>query len=526
MNKKFIIGGIMFWAGLSGYMGLRVLESYTEDAVYAVLSVVPAQAQEIRYSFLDDSLRLKGVEYEIPDEKVVHKGTIESVEVKKFHRKIMYVKPQMPPYHADELPRVGESFTFTGIVDRIHEGHTVIESRISTIQVDGWYQRVGMVLDQLARKGAGKDFFEELFRTRVDGLKAEQIDVSVKTPSMDKAAKIHIDSIDLPKGIRVPRGTEQNTPIDVVLERVRLAQGEASASAGRLELRALRAPEPEQLGRLAELSRSVRDGKSAAPEEFTKLLMDSYAKYPPFGLFSLYNVNLRPDAKAEPVTVGSASYALRYEGDGYADSAKCSDLHLRPSFFGELSGVVSRFAPEGIRLNAVSDSTHSSKGLSTNAVYELPGLGRLEGSSELAGDFIQLEKLSMLGELVNSDPLALLGKIQLNKLQLRYADSGLMGLGFAAAAQELGRAPEQLAQEAQIMVNVMIKDGNPLLAKLGTALDEQLKAPGEMELELRSSEGVNAAELMQTLLASPQDFPLTVKSRPGQKALFETGEGK
>ena len=50
MNKKFIIAGVMFWASLSGYMGLRVLESYTEDAVYAVLSVIPAQAQEIRYS--------------------------------------------------------------------------------------------------------------------------------------------------------------------------------------------------------------------------------------------------------------------------------------------------------------------------------------------------------------------------------------------------------------------------------------------------------------------------------------------
>ena len=34
MNKKYIVGGLIFWVGVSGYMGLRILESYTEDAVF------------------------------------------------------------------------------------------------------------------------------------------------------------------------------------------------------------------------------------------------------------------------------------------------------------------------------------------------------------------------------------------------------------------------------------------------------------------------------------------------------------
>lgn len=104
MNKKYLVGGLIFWAGLSGYMGLRILESYTEDAVYAALSAVPAQAQEIKFSFLNSSLTLKNVEYEIPDEKAIHKGTIEHVELKGFNRKIMFVKPDMPPYQAAEPP--------------------------------------------------------------------------------------------------------------------------------------------------------------------------------------------------------------------------------------------------------------------------------------------------------------------------------------------------------------------------------------------------------------------------------------
>ena len=72
MNKKYIVGGLIFWAGVSGYMGLRILESYTEDAVFAALSAVPAQAQEIKYSFLSNTLSLKGVEYELPDDKIMH----------------------------------------------------------------------------------------------------------------------------------------------------------------------------------------------------------------------------------------------------------------------------------------------------------------------------------------------------------------------------------------------------------------------------------------------------------------------
>lgn len=525
MNKKFIIGGIMFWAGLSGYMGLRVLESYTEDAVYAVLSVIPAQAQEIRYSFLDDSLRLKGVEYEIPDEKVVHKGSIESVEVTKFHRKIMYVKPVMPPYDADELPRVGETFKFTGIVDRIHEGNTVVESRIDSVEMKGWYQRVGMVLDRLARKGAGAEFFEELFRTRIDELKASQIDVSVVAPSLEAPVRMHIDQIDVPGGIRAPRGEEKNTPVHLVLDRLTFGQKEASASVGRLELRALRAPQPEQLGRLVELARAIREGRKETAE-LSALLVESYEKFPPFGLFSLYDLRVKPDNASEPLTVSSASYALTYEGDGYTDSLKCKDLHVRPETFGDLSGVVKRFAPDGIRLDVTSDSQCNSKTLSTKVSYDLPGLGRFEGASDMAGDFISLKKFSLLGELVDFAPQSLLEKVQINRISARYADSGLMGLGLAAAAQELGVTPEQLVAEARATADAMAKDSNSVLAQLGKVLQEQLQHPGEVSLEMVPKECMSIGKLAETLFVSPQDFPLTVTSRPGQKALFEASEGK
>ena len=349
MRKQFIIGGLVFWASVSGYMGLRVLESYTEDAVYAVLSVVPAQAQEIRYNFLTDDLRVTGIEYEIPHDTVVHRGTIESVEISKFHRKIMYVKPHMPPYDADELPRVGENFKIRGIVDRIHEGHSVLETKIGEVDMVNWYQRVGMVLDHFARKGVGEAFFEELLRTRVDELSASDVQMTLNDPSMKATLSLRADRITLPGGIPAPRGLDRTTPVNVVLERVSFAQGEASASAGRIDGLGLRMPEPDKLARIAEFSRAVREGKNEALSEELMLTLDTcWDKYAPFGSAALQNVIVKPGKDAETMKSPSVSCAMKREGDAWKLNAKGFEAE---SGLGELfEDAVKLFVPKGLNL--------------------------------------------------------------------------------------------------------------------------------------------------------------------------------
>lgn len=349
MRKQFIIGGLVFWASVSGYMGLRVLESYTEDAVYAVLSVVPAQAQEIRYNFLTDDLRVTGIEYEIPHDTLVHKGSIESVEISKFHRKIMYVKPQMPPYHADELPRVGETFKIRGIVDRIHEGHSVLETRIGEVDMVNWYQRVGMVLDHFARKGVGEAFFEELFRTRVEELSASQIEMTLNDPALKAPLSLRADRVSVPGGIPAPRGNERTTAVNMVLERVSFAQGEASASAGRIDGLGLRMPEPDKFARIAELSRAIREGKADALSEELFLTLDTcWDKYAPFGSVALQNVIVEPGKDAEPVKAPSVSCVLKREGDAWKLDAKGFEAGsgLRKLF----EDAVNLFVPKGLNL--------------------------------------------------------------------------------------------------------------------------------------------------------------------------------
>ena len=349
MRKQFIIGGLVFWASVSGYMGLRVLESYTEDAVYAVLSVVPAQAQEIRYNFLTDDLRVTGIEYEIPHDTIVHRGTIESVEISKFHRKIMYVKPKMPPYNADELPRVGENFKIRGIVDRIHEGHSVLETRIGEVDMANWYQRVGMVLDHFARKGVGEAFFEELLRTRVEELSASGLEMTLSDPSLKAPLSLRADRVTLPGGIPAPRGLDRTAPVNVVLERVSFAQGEVSASAGRIDGMALRMPEPDKLARIAELSRAIRDGKPEAQSEELLLTLDTcWDKYAPFGSIALQNVLVKPGKGAEAITSPTASCALKREGDVWKTSTKGFEAE---SGLGKLfEDAVKLFVPKGLKL--------------------------------------------------------------------------------------------------------------------------------------------------------------------------------
>ena len=353
MRKQFIIGGLVFWASVSGYMGLRVLESYTEDAVYAVLSVVPAQAQEIRYNFLTDDLRVTGIEYEIPHDTVVHKGTIESVEISKFHRKIMYVKPHMPPYNADELPRVGENFKIRGIVDRIHEGHSVLETKIGEVDMANWYQRVGMVLDHFARKGVGEAFFEELLRTRVEELSASNLEMTLNDPSLKAPLSLRADRFSMPGGIPAPRGLDKTTPVNVVLERVSFAQGEASASAGRIDGLGLRVPEPDKLARIAELSRAIQEKKDEALSEDLFLTLDTcWDKYAPFGSVSLQNVIVNPGKDAEPVKASGVTCALKREGDAWQLNTKGFEAGSGLSRLFE--DAVKLFAPKGLKLDTGS----------------------------------------------------------------------------------------------------------------------------------------------------------------------------
>lgn len=349
--------------------------------------------------------------------------------------------------------------------------------------------------------------------------------MTLTDPSMEAPFSMRADLVSVPGGIPAPRGVEKTTPVNVVVDRISFAQGELSGSVGRVDVQALRAPEPAKLARLVELSRAIREGK-ADSEELTSTLTTSWDKFSPFGFMGLQNIIINPGKDEQPVTASSASYALKREGDVWSDSFKCSGLQVKPGLFDGMEEVVKRFAPEGLKLDITSDSRSDSSSVNTESSYSVAGLGKLTTTTALEGEFGKLRKLCLNGDIAELDPFALASDLKVQKIKAHYSDSGLLPLVFSAVAADADMSPAVLTQEASALLAGLPKDGNGTLNKLGAALGQQLLAPGELELEIVPQKAMTVHELTQLLLTNPASIPLKVESRAGAKPMQEYFSGK
>lgn len=536
MNKKYIAGGLVFWAGLSGYMGLRILESYTEDAVFAALSAVPAQAQEIRYSFLNNTLSLKGVEYELPDEAVMHKGTIESVEVKGFNRKCMFVKPSMPAYDADTLPIVAESISATGIVDKVHVGNTQMEQRIADVQVNGWYQRLGMLLDQRSRHKGEVSFFEELYRCRLDGLEVNDVRSVISDPELPVPVKVDMEKVALARGIAAPRGEAKVSPLSLYVAGVRFSGDRFSGGLQRMDVKDLLLPSPELMADLVAMQNAdgapegaAADGENAALSQEERLeaavaeLYEYYVKNLPVSLFGLQGlkVSLSEGPESMGIAVNGFSYTQAMEGEDVTKSSTdVSRLHLTLPRGGEpLLAVFSRYAPEGFVLNMKADIRTGKNDIVSTARYELEGLGGLEGECVYSGDLAALETMPLL--LSEDAYLEAMQKLQLKKLSAVYRDSGLLPLALEVFALEDSGSPEEYAAMAVQIGREVERMPGSMFAELGKLMREQFTAPGEMSVAFTSETPRSFMELLSMALMDPASLPFSFGSTPGTKPLAE-----
>ncbi len=536
MNKKYIVGGLVFWAGLSGYMGLRILESYTEDAVFAALSAVPAQAQEIRYSFLNNTLSLKGVEYELPDDKIMHKGTIESVEVTGFNRKCMFVKPNMPAYDPDALPVVAESVTATGIVDNVHVGQTRVEQRVGEAKLRGWYQRLGMLLDQHSQHNGEASFFEELYRCRLDGLELRNIAAVISDPDT-QPVRLEAAGFELPKGVRAPRGMENVSPVSVRISGVRFAGGNFAGALQQLDLEDVLLPEPAVT---AEFLRLNREADASDPGEMAGSVVDAlsdrmlvlmaknYEDRVPVartamqgGVFTTWESSGggKSGGASLSVSLKSLNHALSMTEKGsFKTTTSLSGLNFKlPDFMGS-NAIISRYAPDGLTLNMTSDALAGDTELSGKARYELEGLGVLEGDIDMSGDIRALRKATMEG--VSDDVLeSLMENLRLGRLNLIYRDSGLVPMGMELAARWKFKNPEEFLQNSVAVLKAFEHSPESPVQELCRALSEQLSMPGEFTMTVAPKQPMNFAEALALASVDPDELPVTFTSKPGTKPL-------
>lgn len=540
MNKKYIVGGLIFWAGLSGYMGLRILESYTEDAVFAALSAVPAEAQEIRYSFLTNTLTLKGVEYELPDDKIMHKGSIERVEVTGFNRKCMFVKPDMPAYDPDTLPIVAESIHAEGIVDKLHFDQTQVEQRIADVQLLGWYQRLGMFLDQHRQHNGELSYYEELYRYRLDGLEVSNVAVTVTEPDMEPL-NVNIDKLALSEGVRAPRSEEKVAPVSMYLSGVRFSGKDSSGEmisggAQRLEVRDVLLPDPAVMVELSGINKALdaadldtEAGSMEFENQLTRLVtvfQQNYEKKVPFSRMGMQGARLEltggsaaaenAGKKMAAIALNGFDYtqALTAEGD-VRSTASLNALKLDVPELNE-DPIIARYAPEGFVLNMSGESVSGDDSIEGKGRYELKGLGELEGSLAILGDVKALQNWSGAGDVT---PEELMQKLQLKNLNLVYRDSGLLAMVVELMARKDGRSPEDLLVEASQMLAMTSQVPNRAAQQLGTALTEQLSMPGEFAMALEPAAPISFLDLFTMVMMGSDNLPVTFSSKAGPKAL-------
>ena len=518
MNKKVIVAGLLvFWTGVAGYMGMRILESYAEDAVQAALSAIPATAEEVKFSFLDKNLSIKGVSYEIPDERIQRKGTIESVEVKGFNRKILYVLPKMAAYAPDELPKVADSVSLKGLSETSHVGYEIMTRKVEHMEIKNWHQRLGLVLDQYSRYGVGEKFFEEVFRCSVEDVTFSNADISIKSDSTSVPLTVRIAQGNTPGGIKAPRLGTFVSPVSFRLKGITFSGDGFHGSLGSLEIRDIMSPEPKYLAQMGDILSSPEPYQEEDFDAITSLFSKAYESYPLFASLGMQGFSLK--VEDTPVTLKNLLYTIKYlpEGDTYA--VKMQNLHVPADAVKEVASIVQRFSPDGFDLSFEGSSCYGPDTISGSGKYILKGLGEFNVAVDFAGDAKKIQDIAFSGRV--DQLMEELSQVEVRSFSMDYEDQGLVPLGFALASMGDEHSFELYQSEIRDTLVEMRMENNTFWTRLANALEEQLRAPGSFHVAFQSAQPVSLQQLAMMLLMDPDRLPVTVTSLPGKKPLAE-----
>ena len=513
MNKKYVVAGFLFWASVSGYMGLRILESYTEDAVAAALTCIPATAREVKFSFLSKDLVLEGLQYEIPDEKVQRKGTVERIEVKGFNRKILFVTPRMPEYAPEGLPAVAERITATGIMESRHESYARTEVSLDSLEIIGWGQRLGILLDRYARGGADERFFEELFRccmdrAHVSGLLIRQED------SRDKdAVQLRLDKMLLPEGITPPQAGEYAHPLHVLLEGSSCGGADWNFSSGRLELLDFTPPAPSSLSKMHSFdlvrwlaAYATREGHQPLRPFFTGLHADA--------------CRFQAKGSGQAASLAGLSLAVDPKDAGTDIDLALSGLHISNDVLAQYGGTVEKHAAGGVKADLRFRGNMTGSGCISSLEVLLHGLGKLDVAASLAGDMDVLFSCALSQEM---QPVFLkrLAEMRMERIKMTYEDSGLCALALEIAAKKAGMMPLDFldALDARAAMELQKSADSRIVGDAARILREQLHAPGTITAELAQGKRPTLAQLALTILTQPAKLPVFLSSAPGKKPM-------
>ena len=537
MNKKYAIGAlVVVCAGVAGWFGMRAVETRTEESVAEALASVPAKAREIRYSFLENTLTLNGVEYEFADAGLERRGSIESVEVKGFNRKYVFTRSD-EPYNPDALPVVAESIAAEGIADRMTFGRTsVVEQKVEKVQLTGWYQRLGTLLSQRKEHMGEASFFEELYRCRIDGMEASGI--SMKLSDADMApVNVNVGKIALIEGLRAPREGEKVSPVSLGFFGLRFSGRDFSGGLDTLELRDILVPEPEILAEFIRAGKRLdaveeEDWFDAVGEKFVTdlelIVRKAYEDKMPVGRIFMeggtFTVQDTPAGEGEKpsvfsMTMKSLDYRLSVPEKGACRYVTdLSGLKMTFPDTMEEYDILSRYAPEGLTLNATSDSLLGRDAFSGKARYELEGLGVLEGDMAFLGDIRGVLDAAVYGG-APSDLDALMNNLRIKGMNVVYRDSGLVPMSVEIAARWDDSTVENVLTDISGLLQKMTQEKERPVREFGSAMLVMCDQPGEFTMTVAPERPMNFTEAVMLASLNPDKLPITFSAKPGTKPL-------
>lgn len=537
MNRKYAAGVlVVICAGAAAWFGMQTVERRTEEAVAESLASVSAKAGEIRYSFLQNTLTLKGVEYEFTDAGFERRGSIENVEVRGFNRRYVFTTSDAP-YDPDDLPVVAESITATGIVDKMTFDKTsVVEQKAQQAHLTGWYQRLGTLLN-LTREHRGEEaFFEELYRCRIDGMEVSAMSMKLVEPGME-AVDLSVERAALLEGLRAPASGEKVSPVSLGFFGLRIAGRDFSGGLDTLELRDILVPEP------AIIAEIVRTGKkldavdeddllgSAGEALFMKLdglIRKAYEDKMPVGRLFMaggtFTLQDTPEEKgAKPSVLSMAMKSLDYRLSVTEEGASryvtnLSGLTMKFPDTMEEADIIARYAPDGLVMNATGDSLVGDDALSGKARYELEGLGVLEGNLEISGDIRALQHAVMDGD-PSGEMEKLMQTVRLKGLNAVYRDSGLMAMSVEIAARWGDSTVENELNELSVLLHKMAQEKERPVRELGAALLVLFAHPGEFVMSVAPERPMSFMEALMLASVNPDALPVSFSAKPGEKSL-------
>ncbi|WP_418765987.1 hypothetical protein [Mailhella sp.] len=538
MKKKYIIGGIVVCVGIAAWIGVYALENRTEKAVAGALASVPAQAQEIRYSLLNNTLLLKGVTYDVSEENVKRKGSVEQVEIKGFNPACLSVSAAA--YDPDALPVVAQSMTATGISDDIGFGDLQIAQKIDEISVSGWHQRLGVLLERFQKHRDEASFYEEMYRYRLDGMAFRGMRSLISMPDMPSPISLDMEEMGLAESARAPRGDEKVAPFSVYLSGMRFgakgSTGRVSGELQRLDIKDVLLPDPFVMAELVRINKKMdatdldsETGMDDFDEQIiamSSLLQKNYENKLLFSRFGMQGFRFMVDEAnpqaGEPfvaVRMKSLDYRMGLSSGQYTYAATLDALQLNMAEL-RSNEVVRKYAPDGFTLNANSESVVGDAKITGRGRYDLVGLGALEGDMTLTGNIRDLRRLASMADLT-IDPSDLLQSIQLQKMNLKYHDSGLTAMAIELIAKEDGQSPESLLEAIFQSLREMSQIPAKNAQQLGAALTELFTLPGEFGMSYEPVTPVSLMELVSMIMIDPGSVPVTFSSKQGTKPLTD-----